>query len=170
MRMPMIALFVALTAGLVGCGGAGIGGSPPHVYSDGNAMVAEALKGISEISADDLRAKLEKEEMFLLIDLRDSEEYWEECIDGAFNIPRGVLEFRIGDKRFWDDEGMYVPEKDEEIIVYCENGKAGALAAQTLMMLGYGNVQSLYGGWVVWKFGPEALDAVEAEPETGGCG
>ena len=170
MKTPMIALIAALAAGLLGCSGAGVDGNPPHLYPDGNAMVAEALSGISEISAEDLRAKLEDEELFLLIDLRDSEDYWEECIDGAFNVPRGVLEFRIDDKRFWDDEGMYVPERDEEIIVYCENGKAGALAAQTLMMLGYRNVCNLHGGWVVWKFGPEALDAVEAAPETGGCG
>ncbi len=170
MKKPIIALLVATVAAFAGCGGAGIDGTPPRVYEDGNAMVAEALKGISETSADELRAKIENEEMFVLIDVREPDDYWEECIDGAINIPRGLLEFKIRDKRFWDDEGMYVPEKDEEIIVYSGKGKRGVLATQALVMLGYENVKNLCGGWVVWKFGPDALDAVEEAPEEGGCG
>jgi rhodanese-related sulfurtransferase len=44
------------------------------------------------------------------------------------------------------------------------------LAAETLVKLGYTNVRHLYGGWVVWEGGPEALDVEEEVVEEGGCG
>lgn len=170
MKSLIMILIAAAAMLLAGCGGAGIDGTPPRTFENGEAMVAQALKGVSEITAEELRAKIENEEMILVIDVREPDDYWEECIDGAFNVPRGILEFSIGNERFWDDEGMYVPEKSEEIIVYSGKGKRGVLAAETLIMLGYENVKSLYGGWAVWKFGPDALEAVEAAEESGGCG
>ncbi len=155
---------------LVGCGGAGIDGTAPHVYEDAKEMVREAKAGITEISIEDFRTKMDGDDPFILIDVREPGEYDESNIPGSISIPRGVLEFKIANEKFWDDEGMYVPEKDEEIIVYCKKGELGALAAETLVILGYTNVKSLAGGWVVWEYGPEALEEEEEEVEEAGCG
>lgn len=151
------------------CGGAGIDGRGPQVYEDAKQIVAEAKRGIDQISADELRAKIENEEMFMLIDVREPYEFDENTIDGAFNVPRGLLEFKIGDEKFWDEQGMYVPEKTEELILFCNKGNRGSLATEALVKLGYENVKNLEGGWLVWEFGPDALEE-EEEPEEGGCG
>ena len=155
---------------LVGCGGAGIDGAAPRVYGGADEMVAEARLGIPGISADELRTKIENEDPFFLIDVREWDEADSGAIDGSFLLPRGVLEFRIGDEDYWDSEGMFVPEKGEEIIVYSNRGNRGALAAEALTKLGYDNVKNLTGGWVVWAYGPDALEIEEAKPEEGGCG
>jgi rhodanese-related sulfurtransferase len=155
---------------LVGCGGAGIDGAAPRVYGGADEMVTEARLGIPEISADDLRGKIDNEDMFFLIDVRGWDEADSGAIDGSFLLPRGVLEFRIADEDYWDSEGMFVPEKGEELILYSNRGKRSALAAEALIKLGYGNVKSLAGGWVVWAYGPDALEIEEAKPEEGGCG
>jgi rhodanese-related sulfurtransferase len=168
-RLSLLGLSMVVAVSL-GCGGAGIDGRGPHVYEDAKEIVREAKQGITQISADELREKIENEEMFMLIDVRETDEYYEEMIDGAFNVPRGILEFKIGDERYWDEQGMYVPEKDEELIIYSEKGKRGALATQTLITLGYENVKNLEGGWIVWEYGPDALEEEEEAPVSSGCG
>jgi len=154
----------------VACGGAGIDGTPPREYESGKQMAAMAKLGITEITPEELNEKLDSEEMFLLIDVREMDEYDEETIDGSFHLPRGQIEFKIDNERFWDDQAMYVPEKDEEIIVFCSNGRRGALATETLASLGYANVKNLAGGFLVWKYGPDAVEEEESVPESGGCG
>jgi len=153
-----------------GCGGAGINGTAPRVYENAKEMVKEARAGITEISIEEFKVKMESDEPFVLIDVREPGKYDENNIPGSISIPRGLLEFKIADEKFWDDEGMYVPGKDEEIIVYCKKGERGALAAETLVKLGYTNVKNLIGGWVVWEGGPEALEEEEEEVEESGCG
>ena len=117
---------VAVAACAIGCGGAGIDGRAPRVYDSVKPLVMEAKQGITQISADELRQKIDNEEMFVLIDVREPYEFDENMIDGAFNVPRGVLEFKIDNEAFWDEQGMYVPEKTEELILYCKKGDRGA--------------------------------------------
>lgn len=155
---------------LIGCGGAGIDGRSPHVYENAKAMVAEAKAGVERIEIDGFNAKFESDDIFTIIDIREFEEYDAGNIPGSVHIPRGFLEFKIGNEAFWDDEGMFAPAKDEEIIVYGDKIDRGALAAETLNKLGYVNVRYLYGGWVVWEHGPEALDVVEEVKVEAGCG
>jgi rhodanese-related sulfurtransferase/glyoxylase-like metal-dependent hydrolase (beta-lactamase superfamily II) len=57
-------------------------------------------------------------------------------------IPRGWLEFRIGDT---------VKSKDTPIIVYCGTNQRSPLAAQTLTKLGYTNVWNYPGGFFEWR-------------------
>jgi len=85
------------------------------------------------------------------------------------NIPRGILEFKIGDKNYWDNElWIEMPSIDEEIVVYSQTGKRSALAAQALLQLGYNNVTSLKGGYRKW-LDPNAPEE-EAVKSSGGCG
>jgi len=68
--------------------------------------------------------------MILLIDVREPNEFNAGYIPGSVNIPRGVLEFNIDNEAFWDAAFLYLPEKEEEIIVYCKKGKRGMLAGE----------------------------------------
>jgi rhodanese-related sulfurtransferase len=163
-------LAIAALIGFIHCGGAGIDGTAPRVYENAKKMVAEARAGITEISVEALKISIENEEEFILIDVREADEFDEGSIPGAFNLPRGLLEFKIASESFWDGQGMYVPEKNEEMILYCKKGGRGALATEALVKLGYKKVRNVAGGWVVWEYGPEALEEEEEKPEEGGCG
>jgi rhodanese-related sulfurtransferase len=105
-----------------------------------------------------------------LIDVRESNEFEDGNIPGSFNVPRGILEFKIANEDYWDQLGMYVPEKDEEIIIYCKKGGRGALSTEALTKLGYRNCKNLTGGWIGWSKGPEAVEEEEEKKEEGGCG
>jgi len=168
MKIKTIMILLALTL-LLNCGGAGIDGRAPKVYPDAQALVNEAKKGVEKIEIEEFKQKIDNEEMFLLIDVREPAEFEEDNIPWSINIPRGLLEFKIGNDKFWDSEGLFSPEHDEEIIVYCKKWSRAPLAAEVLIKLGYTNVKYLYGGMTVWLNGPDALE-VEDVVEESGCG
>lgn len=78
----------------------------------------------------------------LILDVREPEEYQRGAIPGAINIPRGLLEFRIG---------SLPQDPSTATLVYCQSGGRAALAAQTLQRMGYINVVSLAGGYAAWE-------------------
>ena len=77
-----------------------------------------------------------------LIDVREDDEVARGLIPGAKHVPRGHLESRI--------EGA-VPDRSQHVIIYCASGNRSALAAKTLEQLGYENVESMTGGYTLWK-------------------
>ena len=169
-RLLIVLSFASLA--LNGCGGEGIKGtSSSLVFESAKAMVADTKARITQISIQDFKTRMEnEEEYFILIDVREADEFEAGSIPGAFNIARGSLEFKIVDEDFWDLMGMYVPEKDEEIIIYSRKGRRGALATESLTRLGYKNVKNLIGGWIGWSLGPEAVEEEEEKKEESGCG
>ena len=138
------------------------------IYEEGEELALAQRSKISEITVDELKSKIEKGENFLLLDVRQSSEYDQASIPGALNIPRGMLEFRIRDDNFWEEEFMYTPENDEEIIIYCKLGYRGILSAMALRQLGFTNVKNLAGGIVSWD--PDIEQAAPGNKGGGGCG
>jgi molybdopterin/thiamine biosynthesis adenylyltransferase/rhodanese-related sulfurtransferase len=79
----------------------------------------------------------------LILDVREQGEWEQGHIPGAVHVPRGHLEARI--------EGV-APDRDQRIVIYCASGQRSALAANTLeTLLGYEDVASMNGGFVLWK-------------------
>lgn len=145
-------------------------------YNDVDEIVAEAQTTTRAITAEQLHAKIDNGDMILLIDAREPNEFNAGYIPGAVNIPRGILEFNINNLTFWDEAMLYMPEKEEEIIIYCKKGKRSILAANTLQMLGYSNIYYLTDGWKNWEMNypliyEKNLDASahESSGESGGC-
>lgn len=161
-------LFILLI--FIGCGGAGIKGNAPKTYDDVKSMTADIKAGVERMPIDEFKSLFESDDMFILIDIRELSEYEEGNIPGAMHIPRGLLEFKIGNEQFWDSEGMFVPEKDEKIIVYGEMIDRAAYAAETLNELGYKNTKYIHGGWTAWVHGPEAIVEEEVVVKAVGCG
>jgi len=120
-------------------------------YASVDDMVVEATATVQGISVEQLMEKLDNGDMILLIDVREPNEFNPGYIPGAVNIPRGVLEFKINNEPFWEQAMLYMPEKDEEIIVYCKKGKRSILAARSLQQLGFTNVSFLTDGWKKWE-------------------
>lgn len=129
-----------------------------------DALVAAAKEKITEISVEDFKTMYDGEEYFVLLDVRTGAEFDAGYIPGAVNIPRGLLEFKIGKEDVWDTFGLYIPEKADPIIVSCRSGERSALAAKSLMELGYEKVMSLEGGWLSWHEAyPELMEKIVAE-------
>ena len=120
------------------------------VYENAEEMVAAAKKVITEITPEDFKNTYTRNDIFI-IDVRTSAENQAGAVPGAVNIPRGMLEFRIGMEEVWEAAGKNVPGKTDPIFVYCSTGGRGSLSAKALMQLGYTNVQSLHGGWNAWN-------------------
>jgi rhodanese-related sulfurtransferase len=104
-------------------------------------LVVEAKAQIKEIDTAAAQQQLGKR---VIIDVREYDEYVASHLPGAINIPRGVLEFKIG----------MVPEcarKDGAFLIYCRTSGRAALAAVQLQKLGYTNVISMNGGFEAWN-------------------
>jgi rhodanese-related sulfurtransferase len=103
-------------------------------------LMEEARGNITTISVADAKALLDKGGAVFL-DVREEKEYRSGHIPGAMNIPRGLLEFTIGDK---------IPDKNATIVVYCKTGGRSCLASYALVRMGYKNIKNMDGGWTAW--------------------
>ncbi len=137
------------------------------IYENGKELATDTLPYIQEITVDELNNKIENSEDFFLIDIRQPKEFEKSNIPYSTSIPRGLLEFKIGDETFWEEEQWYAPEKDAEIIIYCKKGHRGILAAKALSELGYSNVKNLKGGMSAWD--PEFDSGSGTKQEESGC-
>lgn len=104
-------------------------------------LVIEAKAQIKEVSTGEALGMLGKR---VIIDVREYDEYAAGHLPGAINIPRGVLEFKIG----------MVPEcanKEGAFLIYCRTSGRAALSAVQLQRIGYSNVISMGGGFEAWN-------------------
>jgi rhodanese-related sulfurtransferase len=83
----------------------------------------------------------------MLLDVREPME-WEQYVPGAVQVPRGVLEW-VADPESPKHNAAMDPSR--RVIVYCRSGVRAALAASTLMTLGYESVANLAGGFNAWR-------------------
>ena len=104
-------------------------------------LVAEAKKNIVMISVSDAKAMFDKGGVTFL-DCRTKKEYKSGHIPGAINIPRGLLEFKIGKK---------IPDKNASIVIYCKSGGRASLGCCNLVRMGYKNIKNIDGGWKAWS-------------------
>ena len=104
-------------------------------------LVDDAVTRVDEISADEVKEKLDSGDDFKLIDVREQDEWNKSHISGADYIGKGVIERDI--------EGE-VHDQDQELVLYCGGGYRSALAADNLQKMGYRNVKSLKGGFSTW--------------------
>ena len=156
--------FTALTALLVLMSGCGESFASGGVFENSKEMLWEAKADIFEITHEELRSKMEDGTLRVLIDVREWSEFEAGYINQpdeddeypypetfTVNLPRGLLEFKIGSEDYWNDElWVDIPAKDEEIVVYCKTGGRSALAVFALKQLGYTNVYNLKGGYRIW--------------------
>src|SRR5881296_379165 len=110
--------------------------------SDFKELLNDAKKQIKEVSAQEVRDKLNPDNGFTLLDVREGDEWEQGHLDNAVFLPRGFLEVKA-DKTLAD--------KNQPVVVYCAGGVRSALAAKTLQDLGYSNVYSMRGGFNEWK-------------------
>ena len=113
-------------------------------------FVAEARARIQQISPDELSEKIDRSDNFLLIDVREAEEFVKGHIRDALLIPRGVLE-GAADPNYKKRHRVLCQSQQAQIIVYCESGGRSALAVDTLNQMGFIEVYNLAGGIQAWE-------------------
>ena len=80
---------------------------------------------------------------YILVDVRNKDEYEEERIEGSVLIPLDVIEERAKSE---------LGDKSARILVHCRSGKRSEAAAKILDELGYSDVNS-FGGIENWTYG-----------------
>jgi len=104
-------------------------------------MVAEAKSSVEEVSVHEFQN--ENHATYTLIDVREPAEYNSGHAIGAINIPRGVIEMQFSSNP--DFQNL-----DKELVLMCQSGGRSALAAVSIIKLGYSNVKSMAGGFQQW--------------------
>ncbi len=105
-------------------------------------LIQNVRSQIRILSLEDVKRRLEERSPMVLVDVREKDEVRGGFIPGAISVPRGFLEIQIEQK---------VPDKTANVVLYCAGGTRSALAAKTLVDMGYANVESANPGFVRWK-------------------
>ena len=97
--------------------------------------------GISmELEPREVKAKLDRGDAFVLVDVREPHE-WQMCrIDAAKLIPLGDLPARLSEL-----------DPSAEIVMHCKAGGRSAKAVALLKEKGFGNVWNMKGGILLWS-------------------
>jgi len=110
-----------------------------QTYSD---MLQNVKGEIRQVTLEEVLRRLEASEPYVLVDVREKDEWRSGYIPGALHLPRGFLEMQAESK---------LPDKTARIVVYCAGGIRSAFAARTLSLLGYEHVESANPGFGRWK-------------------
>jgi rhodanese-related sulfurtransferase len=105
-------------------------------------IVNDAKKRIRETTLDEVKAKLDRREKFLLVDVREESEWQKDHLPSAIHLGKGIIERDIEQR---------VPDLNTLVILYCGGGFRSALAADNLQKMGYTNVWSMDGGVRGWR-------------------
>jgi len=117
-------------------------------------LLAQARTAVNPVDAAAAEALLAQGAVVL--DVREPAEFDMGHLPGAVNVPRGVLEFRVG-----DHPALTNPQAD--ILLYCKNGGRSTLAAYTLKRMGFEQVKMLVGGFDGWS---GTVHKVEVDPSV----
>lgn len=80
----------------------------------------------------------------IMLDVREPSEFDMGHLPGAVHIPRGLLEFMVGNH-------PALQTQDHDIVVYCKNGGRSTLAADLLQRMGFKKIHMLSGGFDDWS-------------------
>ena len=106
-----------------------------------NSMKNGDSATVQPITAVELKEKMDASEDFLLLDVRQQDEYDFVNLDGTL-IPLGQLRQRLGEIDAY---------KDKEVVVMCRTGSRSGQAARILAREGFQNVFNLSGGINGWS-------------------
>jgi rhodanese-related sulfurtransferase len=105
-------------------------------------IVDDAKRRVRETSVDEIKARMDRRDQFVLVDVREDHEYDKDRLPGAVHLSKGIIERDI--------EGKY-PDLATPLVLYCGGGFRSALAADNLQKMGYTNVLSMDGGIREWR-------------------
>jgi len=97
---------------------------------------------MTNITAEEVKQRLDAGEKLNLIDVREPHENAEFNIGGTL-FPLG----RVQSMQIEDIENL----RNEEVICYCRSGNRSGIAAMVLEQMGFTNTKNLEGGMLGWQ-------------------
>ena len=109
----------------------------------GSPAQESASAGYQQIGAEEAKMMMDENSEFILLDVREQDEYDAGHIPGAILLPVGMI----------DEETAagVIPEKDTIVLVYCRSGNRSKTASAALAELGYTQVYE-FGGIKDWPY------------------
>ncbi|MCQ2362444.1 MAG: rhodanese-like domain-containing protein [Acidaminococcaceae bacterium] len=99
--------------------------------------------GFEIISQETAKEIMSKPGDYVIVDVRNADEYADGHIANAVLVPLPDLEQAAKEK---------LPDKEQLLLVYCRSGHRSKLAAARLAELGYKNIKE-FGGIIDWQWG-----------------
>jgi adenylyltransferase/sulfurtransferase len=103
---------------------------------------AESMSPFHEMTVYELKAKLDRGDDFLLIDVREPYEYQIAQIPGSRLIPLGQLGEHLAELE---------PFKNKEVVAHCKSGGRSAKACELLARSGFKKIWNVVGGIGEWS-------------------
>ncbi len=94
------------------------------------------------ITAQEAKEIMDTEEGYIILDVREQDEYDAGHIPGAILIPYTQIEEKVEE---------VLTDKGQLILVYCRSGRRSKIAAEALVELGYTNIKE-FGGIIDWPY------------------
>ena len=94
------------------------------------------------ITAEEAKQIMDNEEGYIILDVREQDEY------DAGHIPEAIL---IPYTQIEEKAEEVLTDKDQLILVYCRSGRRSKIAAEALAELGYSNIKE-FGGIIDWPY------------------
>ena len=94
------------------------------------------------ITAEEAKEIMDTEEGYIILDVREQDEY------DAGHIPEAIL---IPYTQIEEKAEEVLTDKDQLILVYCRSGRRSKIAAEALVELGYANIKE-FGGILDWPY------------------
>ena len=114
--------------------------------ADGPAEILVSGEGekamYKQITAEDAKKIMDSEEEYIILDVREQDEFNAGHIPGAILISYTEIEMKA--------EEM-LPDRHKQILVYCRSGRRSKIAAESLSKLGYTDIKE-FGGIIDWPY------------------
>lgn len=104
-------------------------------------LVNEAKTRVAETNVADVKRRIDAGEKFVLVDVREDNEWAQGHVPGAVHLGKGIIERDIEAR---------VPDTTAKVVLYCGGGFRSALVADNLQKMGYTSIESMDGGWRGW--------------------
>ena len=105
-----------------------------------NEVTQEAV--YMNITAQEAKELMDTQEGYIILDVREQDEFDQGHIPGAILIPYTQIDRKAEDM---------LPDLDQLILVYCRSGRRSKIAAEALVELGYTNIKE-FGGIIDWPY------------------
>ncbi len=105
-------------------------------------MPADSPQIPLEVSAAEVKQRLDAGDEFLLLDCREAEEYATARIEGSTLIPMSEIQRRVAELE---------PHRERPIVVHCHHGGRSLRVTQWLRGQGFSGVQNMAGGIDAWS-------------------
>jgi rhodanese-related sulfurtransferase len=109
--------------------------------------VTDALQTVREVTPEEAR-ELQQQGGYVILDVREPEEFEAGHLEGAVSVPRGFLEVKADLEHPKRDPRL--ADRNLKILCYCGGGHRSALAAKTLQEMGFADPLTMAEGWTGW--------------------